>query len=147
MMLSGPVRWGVPILACALPLSLTGVRRDAVSAPITDVRYEVRFDRATAAMGVLEVHMRFRVESAEPVLLSLPAWTPGSYGLENFARRVSEFAAGFPHSQAAHVGGSIISQKIAQPLTDWHLQDLIHRIGLQSPDQVNSLRRQEPHTV
>ncbi|MFQ5746725.1 MAG: PDZ domain-containing protein [Gemmatimonadota bacterium] len=60
---------------------------------ITDVRYEITFDEETARRGVIEVAMRFRTEDAEPVLLSIPAWTPGSYELDNFARHVSGFSA------------------------------------------------------
>ncbi|HEV7705881.1 MAG TPA: hypothetical protein VGO46_16405, partial [Gemmatimonadaceae bacterium] len=37
--------------------------------------------------------MTFSVSSAEPVLLALPAWTPGSYELAYWARNVSAFAA------------------------------------------------------
>ena len=36
---------------------------------------------------------RSRTSGSEPVLLSLPAWTPGSYELDNYARNVQNFAA------------------------------------------------------
>jgi len=62
------------------------------SAPITDVRYDVTFDARTAATRTIRVQMSFGVAGAEPVLLSLPAWTPGAYEISNFARWVSNFA-------------------------------------------------------
>ena len=64
-----------------------------VSAAISDVRYEVAFDRTRARTHTLRVTTRFLVLGSEPVLLSLPAWTPGAYELSNFARLVSGFTA------------------------------------------------------
>lgn len=64
-----------------------------VSAPIADVRYDLLFDRGTALRKVVRVAMSFDVASAEPVVLSLPAWTPGAYELSDFARYVLDFAA------------------------------------------------------
>lgn len=64
-----------------------------MSAPISDVVYEVEFTRATAAQRILKVRMSMSVKGREPVLLSLPAWTPGAYELSWFARHVSAFAA------------------------------------------------------
>jgi predicted metalloprotease with PDZ domain len=63
------------------------------SAPISGVRYEVTFDPSTAATRTLRVGMTFDVTGPGPVLLSLPAWTPGAYEISNFARWVSNFAA------------------------------------------------------
>src|SRR5450759_2676921 len=37
--------------------------------------------------------MTFTVGGADPVLLSLPKWTPGAYEIDNFARDVSNFSA------------------------------------------------------
>ncbi|MGH7712949.1 MAG: hypothetical protein ACREOG_16785, partial [Gemmatimonadaceae bacterium] len=66
----------------------------SVSAPISDIRYEVAFNPALAAQRLLSVTMRFNVQSAsDAVLLSLPAWTPGAYEISNFARNVWSFAA------------------------------------------------------
>lgn len=67
--------------------------RPEVSAPISAVRYEVAFTRETAARRTLRVTTRFAVGGRDPVLLSLPAWTPGAYELSFFARHVSAFAA------------------------------------------------------
>jgi predicted metalloprotease with PDZ domain len=63
------------------------------SAPISEVRYEIAFDSATAARRELHVKMTFRTQGSEPVLLSLPAWTPGAYEIGNFARYVLRFEA------------------------------------------------------
>ena len=65
----------------------------AVSAPITNVTYDVSFTRETAARRSLEVGMRFDVSGSGDVLLSLPTWTPGAYEVTNFARWISEFSA------------------------------------------------------
>ncbi|MBI2535635.1 MAG: M61 family metallopeptidase, partial [Gemmatimonadetes bacterium] len=71
----------------AHPQSLTG------SAAISDVRYEVTFDSTTAETRQIRVRMTFRTSGAEPVVLSLPAWTPGAYELSYFARNVLSFTA------------------------------------------------------
>ena len=64
------------------------------SAPITNIRYDVTFDSATAARRTIQVAMSFDVgPGAVPVLLSVPAWTPGAYELSNFARWISRFSA------------------------------------------------------
>lgn len=65
----------------------------ASSAAISDVRYEVTFDSATAQSRQLMVRMTFRTGGTEPVVLSLPAWTPGAYELSYFARNVLNFTA------------------------------------------------------
>ena len=63
------------------------------SAPITGVRYEVTADRAALGQHQLHVVTSFGVSGTAPVVLSLPAWTPGAYEIVNFARTVSEFGA------------------------------------------------------
>jgi predicted metalloprotease with PDZ domain len=63
------------------------------SADITNIRYEVHFDRQTAQQRRVDVSMSFDVAGTEPVLLSLPAWTPGAYEISNFARWVTDFSA------------------------------------------------------
>jgi predicted metalloprotease with PDZ domain len=63
----------------------------AHSARIDDVRYDVTVDSATNRTHTLDVAMHFTVASAGPVVLALPAWTPGHYVLLWFARRVSHF--------------------------------------------------------
>ena len=65
----------------------------AKSAPIADVRYAVTFKAANGVERVVDVAMTFTVASKEPVLLSLPVWTPGSYEVSNYARNVTRFGA------------------------------------------------------
>ena len=62
-----------------------------VSAPISNIRYEVMARATEARMRKIHVRMSFTVDGAGPVLLSLPAWTPGAYEISNFARWVSAF--------------------------------------------------------
>jgi predicted metalloprotease with PDZ domain len=62
-----------------------------VSAPVRDLRYAVTFDAASARQRLLRVSTTVGVEGTEPVLLSLPAWTPGAYEISNFARNVFRF--------------------------------------------------------
>jgi predicted metalloprotease with PDZ domain len=59
-----------------------------VSAPISNVRYAVTFNRTTAASRTLGVTMTFGVAGNDAVLLSLPAWTPGAYEISDFMRKV-----------------------------------------------------------
>jgi predicted metalloprotease with PDZ domain len=63
----------------------------AQSAPIAGVRYDVTLDSATNRTRTLDVAMRFKVAGPGPVVLALPAWSPGHYVLLWFARRVSHF--------------------------------------------------------
>ena len=66
------------------------------ASPATNIRYQITFDSATAARRTARIGMRFDVARAGPVLLSLPAWTPGAYELSNYARKVSGFSASGP---------------------------------------------------
>ena len=80
-----------------LPVRAPAQRTDrapvgVVSAPITNVRYSVTFNRATAASRSLRVSMTFNVAANEPVLLSLPAWTPGAYEISDYMRKVTGFS-------------------------------------------------------
>lgn len=65
----------------------------AISAPISGVSYQITIDSADAAHRRIRVSMSFTAASGGPVLLALPAWTPGSYELAYWARYVSAFAA------------------------------------------------------
>ncbi len=67
--------------------------RPAVSAPVTDLGFEVTLGAAEAQERAIRVRARLSVEGPAPVLLSLPAWTPGAYEIANFARNVFEFGA------------------------------------------------------
>jgi len=66
---------------------------DSVSAPIRDVRYDVTFMKADADAKLVEVAMSFSTTGSNPVVLSLPAWTPGAYEITNYARWVTAFTA------------------------------------------------------
>ena len=65
----------------------------ATSAPLTDIRYEVTFTRVNAERRQVTSTMTFTVGGSDPVLLSLPKWTPGAYEIGNFARDVGNFSA------------------------------------------------------
>jgi predicted metalloprotease with PDZ domain len=62
-----------------------------VSAPISDVSYEITADSAAVGRRQLGVTMTFRVNGTAPVVLALPAWSPGHYVLLWFSRRMSRF--------------------------------------------------------
>ncbi|HVT37564.1 MAG TPA: PDZ domain-containing protein [Gemmatimonadaceae bacterium] len=80
-------------VAAATLLVPRGSGAQARSAPITNVRYEVSFKAANGVDRALDVAMTFNVNERDPVLLSLPVWTPGSYEVSNYARFVSRFTA------------------------------------------------------
>ena len=61
------------------------------SAPLSNIRYGVTFDSATARTRTLHVTMAFDVTGSGPVLLSLPVWTPGAYEVSDFAKNVVAF--------------------------------------------------------
>jgi predicted metalloprotease with PDZ domain len=64
-----------------------------VSAPIADISYEITADSSAVGRRQLGVAMSFTVAGTSPVILALPAWSPGHYTLLWFARRVSQFSA------------------------------------------------------
>ena len=70
-----------------------GTERPLRSAPVAEMRFDVTFGGVEAISAVLDVRVRFRVEGREPVLLSMPAWTPGAYEIADFAKQVSAFYA------------------------------------------------------
>jgi predicted metalloprotease with PDZ domain len=82
-------------IALAVPLRAQAPRVAAppISAPLANLRYELAFDSASAAQRMLKVTVSFEVSGPGHVLLSFPAWTPGSYEIANFARYVSGFSA------------------------------------------------------
>jgi predicted metalloprotease with PDZ domain len=81
------------VLVPALLSAQNANRGDSVSASIRDVRYDITFMRSNAAQRTIEVAMSFNTTGTSPVLLSLPAWTPGAYEISNFSRWVVDFAA------------------------------------------------------
>jgi predicted metalloprotease with PDZ domain len=68
-------------------------RNDSVSAPVRDVHYDVTFMRTNARQRWVDVAMTFTTTGTAPVVLSLPAWTPGAYELSNYARWLTGFNA------------------------------------------------------
>ena len=81
------------VLAGAVGAPQATAQNAATSAPITDIRYEVTFTRANAERRLVTSAMTFTVGGNAPVILSLPAWTPGAYEIDNFARNVGNFSA------------------------------------------------------
>lgn len=80
------------LIGCAVPL-MAQPRPARAPVVATNLRYEITFDSANAERRSVRVGMEFDVPRAGPVLLSLPAWTPGAYELSNYARKVSSFSA------------------------------------------------------
>ena len=81
-----------PLGAQARGATQPTVPADPVSAPITNVRYLVTYNSVTARDRTIGVAMTFDVAGAAPVMLSLPAWTPGAYEISNFAKNVMAFS-------------------------------------------------------
>ncbi len=81
----------LPLLSALLLLPVSAAAQQ--SAPVTDLQYQLTFTSATAGARSLTVTTRFQASGPDPVLLSLPSWTPGAYEVSNFARRVSDFSA------------------------------------------------------
>jgi predicted metalloprotease with PDZ domain len=91
-----PIRLAAALTLAAVPAASRAQARTATvtsttSAPISDIRYEVAFDNGTAASRTLKVTMTFTTSGSAPVILSLPAWTPGAYEMSWFAKWVSAF--------------------------------------------------------
>jgi len=81
------------VIVAGIVSSRASAQAVATSAPITDVSYEVTFTRANAQQRQVSSAMTFTVGGTDPVLLSLPSWTPGAYEIDNFARNVTGFTA------------------------------------------------------
>jgi len=92
-------RWSLAGICAALMPALAMAQyanrpaSDSVSAAIRDVRYDVTFMRSNGQQRAIDVAMSFNTSGTAPVLLSLPAWTPGAYEISNFSRWVVQFAA------------------------------------------------------
>jgi Predicted protease with the C-terminal PDZ domain len=63
------------------------------SAPLSNIVYDVTFNSSTASRRVVHVAMSFTVATDAPVVLSLPAWTPGAYEISYFSNGVLGYAA------------------------------------------------------
>ena len=64
----------------------------AVSAPVSDIHYDVTADSAAAANHRLLVVTTVTMAGPGALVLALPAWTPGAYELTWFSRWVTGFA-------------------------------------------------------
>jgi len=71
------------LLTSGAALAWTGSALEAQS--LANVRYDVVFNVQTALRREIHVEMSFDVSSAGVVALSLPAWTPGAYRLDDYA--------------------------------------------------------------
>src|SRR5438105_5503642 len=76
-----------------IPVVRASAQGAGTSAPMTVIRYDLTFTRAVGDRHQVSSAMTFTVGGTEPVLLSLPEWTPGAYEIDNFARNVANFAA------------------------------------------------------
>src|SRR6266550_6323516 len=81
------------VMAVVAAAAHAAAQNSATSAPITDIRYEVTFTRANAERRLVTSAMTFTVGGTAPVILSLPAWTPGAYEIDSFARNIGNFSA------------------------------------------------------
>ena len=83
------MKTGIIGLLSALLLASIGTQVEGAELHgISNVRYDVRYDLVTSARREIHVEMSFDVDGAEPIQLSLPSWTPGSYELDNYAKNV-----------------------------------------------------------
>ena len=67
------------------------------SVPVSNLRYEITFDSATAQRNVIAVAVSFDVAEKGAVLLSFPSWTPGSYVAPTASWWCPRTAAGTTH--------------------------------------------------
>jgi predicted metalloprotease with PDZ domain len=74
-----------------LPAAITLLTLSAPMAAAQAVRYEVSV--ASAAAHLFHVKAEFPTTGTDTLLVSLPAWSPGNYEIQNYARFVRHFAA------------------------------------------------------
>jgi predicted metalloprotease with PDZ domain len=80
------------VLSLAAAAALPGRALIAqVSVPVADVHYDVSIDSAGIASHKIGVVTTLTLTGTGQVVLSLPAWTPGAYEMDWFARYVSAF--------------------------------------------------------
>lgn len=77
----------------SLRFSLGAQDRPPRSAPVSNLRYELTLGPAQAVDGVIDVQVSLSLAEKGPLLLSMAAWTPGSYEIADYARGVSDFSA------------------------------------------------------
>jgi predicted metalloprotease with PDZ domain len=81
------------VAALLTQLPAAGAQTAAISERVGNVRYDVTFTRDNGIRRTARVEMTFDIQGQNPVILSLPAWTPGAYEISNFAQWVSNFSA------------------------------------------------------
>ena len=83
------------LLAVLVPAALLAqtTKNDTISAPVHDVHYDVTFMRANGERRMIDVAMSVTTAGPGPVVVSLPAWTPGAYEISDFSRWVLGFEA------------------------------------------------------
>ncbi len=109
---------GTPLGAQARGGPPAGAPADPVSGLITNVRYLVTYNSVTARDRTIQVAMTFDVAGPAPVMLSLPAWTPGAYEISNFAKNVMAFAV--RTTRAGSAGDSLRWDKVDHDT--WRIQ-------------------------
>ncbi len=75
-------------LAFAAAVAVPGAHSLTEVHGLADIRYEVTWNRETASTREVHVEMSFTVDDAALIALSFPSWTPGSYGLDDYAKNV-----------------------------------------------------------
>jgi predicted metalloprotease with PDZ domain len=81
-----------------LPLVLLGSALVPIPAAAQAARYEVTV--ALPSSHLFHVKAEFPTGGKDTLYLSLPAWSPGNYEIQNYARYVRHFAASTPAGQA-----------------------------------------------
>ncbi len=79
----------VPMVTPSLPAQ----GRPARSAPVSALLYELTLGPEQADEGVIDVQLSLSPREGGPLLLSMAAWTPGSYEIADYARGLSGFTA------------------------------------------------------
>lgn len=78
------------------PLSAPGLGaqgRPVRSVSVTELRYEVTLGPSQVDEGLIDVQVSLRTREAGALLMSMAAWTPGSYEIADYARGLSGFTA------------------------------------------------------
>lgn len=84
-------RFSSVLVAAFAGATLQAQARPVQSAPVADYRIEVTLGASQVEARSVDVTTSFRVDAPGAVLLSMAAWTPGSYEIESYARAVSGF--------------------------------------------------------
>ena len=80
-------------LLAVIGQSAVGQVPTLVSAPVSDIRYEITVGPEAGDARRIDVATTMTVAGPGSVVLALPAWTPGAYEMVWFAKWVSSFSA------------------------------------------------------